>query len=89
MNTESILKQYFDLFKKMRNESQFNRKVELNMVTQKFKEANGIVVIPKQGGLNGMSVILLNGIPSGEIVPKYSKDYETIKSFSLLVYPES
>lgn len=89
MNTETILKQYFDLFKKMRNESQFNRKVELNMATQKFKEANGIVVIPKQGGLNGMSVILLNGIPSGEIVPKYSKDYETIKSFSLLVYPQS
>jgi hypothetical protein len=86
MNTQVILKEYFSLFKKMRAEYQFNKKVELNMFIQKFKESNGLVVIPKQGGLNGQSVILKNSVPVGELVPKYNKEYEIIKNYSLLVY---
>lgn len=86
MSTEKTLNEYFAMFKQMRKEYQFNRKVELNMSIQKFKESNNLIVIPKQGGLVGNSVILQHGQPVGEIVPKYDKGYEVIKSVSLRVY---
>jgi len=71
-----MIQDYFKMHKALCKETQFNRKVELNIKINEFKKRNGIEVLNKSGVYDA---ILINGTKMGAIYPVYNKKGEIYK----------
>lgn len=71
-----MIQEYFKMHKALCKETQFNRKVELNVKIHEFKQRNGIKVLSQSGVYY---VVLINGTKMGAIYPVYNKQGEIYK----------
>lgn len=69
MTNTAICKKYFDMHKAMTKETQFNKKVNLNIEIANFKRVNKIQLLSK----NLDTEIFIGNNMIGIILPKYAK----------------
>jgi len=69
MKNTAICKKYFDMHKTMTKETQFNKKVNLNIEIANFKKLHHIQIV---GSEPVLKVFIQNGI-YGEIIIQYAK----------------
>ena len=70
---KNLINDFFKLHKAINKETQFNKKVALNIQIQNFKQSNGLFL----NDAGGLVTITLSGRPgeiSGKITPIYKKD---------------
>jgi hypothetical protein len=70
---KNLIDHYFKFHRAINKESQFNKKVAMNIQIQNFKQLNGLFL--NEAG--GLVTITLSGLPgeiAGKIIPIYKKD---------------
>jgi hypothetical protein len=72
-NMKNLINDYFKMHKAINKETQFSKKVALNIEIQNFKQLNGLF-LNDAGGLITITLSGLKGETAGKITPIYKKD---------------
>lgn len=70
---KKLINDYFKFHRAINKESQFNKKVALNIEIQNFKQSNGLF-LNESGGLVTITLSGLPGQIAGKITPIYKED---------------
>jgi len=69
------VKKYFKMHKELREEKQFNKKVELNVKISHYKKDNNIKII----GSEPVNEVMINNEIVGQIIWKYAKKNKNLE----------
>ena len=70
---KKLINDYFKMHRAINKEAQFNKKVDINIQIQNFKQSNGLF-LNDAGGLITITLSGLKGETAGKITPIYKKD---------------